>query len=316
MPFRSSRLSAVAVISVAMASAIGANASAQVPAPLLIGPGRVGSAVTYRLTTSGDRAGNTPSIQTLALRWKLGAKVVVTLASAGDAQAPLFVATRAADGTLTLDNATGAEPEGRRVAAAVGFLSRLDGFVAAAPAGAKTWKTTLVLQQPTPGAPPAPDAQSTPVPQMLKIPIAATRSDDATGTTLTASGSIDRAMTRPGPAAGDSPRRSGGGGMGGGGGGMGGGGGGMGGGGRRGGMGGSGMGDSFGSGSSRKSAKVTTKIVVAAHFGIDGELTSGSIVETNQPSGDPSPQDHQNGQSEPNPQSQPVTRSWQIERMP
>jgi hypothetical protein len=292
MPFRTSRLSAFAAISVAAACAIGANASAQVLTPLLIGPNRVGSAVTYRLTTSGGRAGNTPSVQTLALRWKLGAKVVVTLASAGDAQAPLFIATRAADGTLTLDNASGTEPEGQGVAAALGLLNRLDGFVAAAPAGAKTWKTTLVVQQPPPGPPPAPDAQSMPAPQPMNIPIAATRSDDATGTTFAASGSIDHTITRPGPAGGDAPR---GGGMGGG---------------RRGGMGGGGMGGSSGSSSGRKSAKVTTKIAVDAHFGVDGELTSGSIVETNRAAGDPNQQNQQNGQS------QPLTRSWQIERMP
>jgi hypothetical protein len=240
----------------------------------------------------------------------LGQKVVVTLTSAGDAQAMPYVATRAADGTLTLDNVNADDPEGQRVAMAVGVVNRLDGFVAAAPAGAKTWKTTLVVQAPAPRATPAPDAQSTQAPQPLNIPVAATRSDDATGTTLAASGSVDRTVT--GPAGGGSPR--GGGGMGGGG--MGGMGGGMGG---RGGMGGGRMGGSFGSGSGPKSIKLTTKITVNAHFGRDGELTSGTIVEMNQAAGDQSQQnqpDQQNGQSQPNPQSQSSTRSWEIERTP
>ena len=99
MPFRTSRLAAGAAISVVAACAIAAKASAQVPASLLIGPDRVGSAVTYRLTTSGGRSESAPNVQTLALHWKLGQKVVVTLTNAGDAQATPFVATRAADGT-------------------------------------------------------------------------------------------------------------------------------------------------------------------------------------------------------------------------
>ncbi|MDB5028838.1 MAG: hypothetical protein JWO66_2527, partial [Candidatus Eremiobacteraeota bacterium] len=146
MHFRASRLSASAAISVAVVCAISAEASAQVSAPLLIGPDRLGSAVTYRVTTSSGRPGSAPTAQTLALRWKLGQKVVVTLASAEGAQATPYVATRAADGTLTLDNANKDDPEGQRVAIAVGVLNRLDGFVTAAPPGAKTWKTTLAVQ--------------------------------------------------------------------------------------------------------------------------------------------------------------------------
>jgi len=79
------------------------------------------------------------------------------------------------------------------------------------------------------------------------------------------------------------------------------------------------MGGSAGANSGPKSIKVTTKITVDAHFGRDGELTSGIIVETNQAAGDWSEQnqqDQQNGQSQPNPQSQPSTRSWEIERTP
>ncbi|MDB5092258.1 MAG: hypothetical protein JWO85_359, partial [Candidatus Eremiobacteraeota bacterium] len=89
------------------------------------------------------------------------------------------------------------------------------------------------------------------------------------------------------------------------------GGGGMGGGGRMGGGGG------FGGGSSPKSIKLTTKITVDAHFGRDGGLTSGTIVETTQAAGDQSQQndqDQQNGQGQANPQGQPQTRTWEIER--
>ena len=197
MLYRTSRFFAGAALSVAAACAIAANASAQVPAPLLIGPDRVGSAVTYSIITAVGRAGSPPTLQTLALRWKLGQKVVVTLTSAGNAQAMPYVATRAADGTLTLDNVNADDPQGQRVAMAIGVLNRLGGFVAAAPAGAKTWKTTLVVQPPAPRGGPAPDAQSTQAPQPLNIPVAATRSDDATGTILAASGSIDRTVTHP-----------------------------------------------------------------------------------------------------------------------
>jgi hypothetical protein len=256
---------------------------------LLIGPDRVGSAVTYRLTTSNGNAQSPPNLQTLALRWKLGQKVLVTLTSGGDTQAMPLVATRAADGTLTVDNVSPGQPDVQRVVAAIGILNRIGDFAATEPVGAKIWKTTLAMQ---PDAPAPPDPQSTPAPQPLKIQVAATRSDDTTGTTLAASGSIDRTMARP-PSG--SPRR--GGGMGGGG---------MG---RRG-----GGGDSFGSRSSQKSAKMTTKITVDAHYGVDGELTSGTIVETNQVAGEQSAQDQQNGQSGPTPQTQPLTRTWQIDR--
>jgi hypothetical protein len=318
MLFRTPRLIAGAAITVAAACVITATASAQVPAPLLIGPARVGSAVTYHLITATGRAGSAPVLQTLALRWKLGAKVVVTLTSADNPQAMPYVATRAADGTLTLDNVNVDDPQGQRVAVAVGVLNRLGGFVAAAPAGAKAWKSTLVVQPPAPRGGPSPDPQSTKAPEPLNIPVAATRTDDGTGTIIAASGSIDRTVTRP---AGGSPRGGGGGGgEGGGGGGMGrrggmggGGGGGMGGGGRMGGGGG------FGGGSSPKSIKLTTKITVDAHFGRDGGLTSGTIVETTQAAGDQSQQndqDQQNGQSQANPQGQPQTRTWEIERAP
>jgi hypothetical protein len=163
------------------------------------------------------------------------------------------------------------------------------------------------VQPATPGTARTPDAQSTQAPQMLKIPIAVTRSDDATGTILAASGSTDRTIARP--AGGASPRRGGmgGGGMGGGsmgGGGMGGGGMGGLGMGRRGGMGG-GSGNSFDSSSGRTNTKVTTTITVDAHFDANGELMSGTIVEANQIAGE---------QTQQNPQSQPSTRTWQIDR--
>jgi hypothetical protein len=335
MLFRTSRLSVGAAISLAAACGVAASASTQVPAPvpLLIGPDRVGSAVTYRLTTSGGRAGNAPNVQMLALRWKLGQKIVVTLTSPDDVQATAYVATRAADGTLVLDNVSADDPEGQRVAIAVGVLNRLDGFVAAAPAGAKTWKTSLVVQPPGARATPGPDAanapapQSTRGPQPLNIPVAATRSDDETGTTLAATGSADRTVTRPagsgsrggggGMGGGGMGRRGGMGGMGGMGGGMGGMGGGMGG--MGGGMGGMGGGRMGGSSSGPKSIKVTTKITVNAHFGRDGALTTGTIAETTQSAGDQSQQnqpDQPSDQSQQNPQSEPMMRSWEIERTP
>jgi hypothetical protein len=310
---RTSRLSAGAALSVAAVCAF-APAAAQVTAPLLVGPDRIGSTVTYRLTTSGGPT-NGQNVQTLSLRWKLGQKVAVTLTSADDPQGTPYVATRAADGTLALDNLSADDPEGQRVAMAVGVLNRLDAFVSGIPAGAKAWKTSLVVQPPAPranpsgGTPTAPDAQSTPKPQPLTIPVAATRTVDATGTTLAASGSVDRTVTRR-TRSGGSPN---GGGMGGGmgrRGGMGGmGGGGMGG----GGMGGGRMGGLFGSGSQPKSVRVTTSITLDAHFSREGALATGSIVETNQTAEDQSQQSSQNASTR-NPQSQSFTRSWQIER--
>ena len=290
MHFRTSRFSAVAAISIAAACAIAAKASAQVPAPLLIGPDRVGSAVTYRLTLSDSLAGSAANVQTLALRWKLGQKVTVTLSSADEAQAMPLVATRAVDGRLTLDNVSADDLDGQRIVMALGLLNRLDGFVASAQSGATAWKTTLAVQPLAPAAPPEANAQSTQVPQPLNIPVAATRSDDATGTTLAASGSINRTLMSPGGGSARGGGRMGGGGMG------------------AGGMGGGGMGRGGGrmsDGSSPKSVKVTTTITVAARFSRDGELTSGTIVETNQAADD---------QSQSTAQSQPSTRSWQVER--
>ena len=230
-------------LSVVLGGAVALPASALDPAPLFIGPNRLGAAVTYRLTTSAGPAGSAPNVQTLALRWKLGQKLVVTLTSADDAQATPLVATRAADGTLTLDNVSD-DSGGQRIATTIGVLNRLDGFVAAAPAGAKTWKTLLVVQPLAPPAAPAldtPVSKSTQAPQPLNIPLTGTRSDDVAGTTLAASGSIERTVTRP--AATSSPRGGGGGGMG-----------------RRGGAGGGGMGGgrmggSLGSSSGPKSSR-------------------------------------------------------------
>jgi len=77
-----------------------------------VGPDRVGSAVTYRLTLSGSPAGNA-AVQTPALHWKLGQKVTVTLTGADEAQAMLLVATRAPDSALTLDNVSAGDIEGQ-----------------------------------------------------------------------------------------------------------------------------------------------------------------------------------------------------------
>jgi uncharacterized membrane protein YgcG len=295
---RTTRHRVAAAISAGAACALAGQASAQVTGPLFTGPDRLGSAVTYRLTTSIDRAGTAPNVAALALYWKLGQKVVVTLSNAEGAQATPYIATRASDGTLRLDNVSADDPEGQGVVGALGVLNRIDGFVSAAPAGAKTWKTTLVVQ------PPALPTANTPIPQApppLSIPVAGARSDDATGTTLAASGSIDRTVTHP---AGGGSQRGGGGGGGTG---------------RRGGMGGGGMGGGGGGGMGRgrsgdssdassglENSKVTTKISADAHFGRDGQLTSGTIVETIQA----------DARSQSSPQDQPSTRFWKIERTP
>ena len=252
-----------------------------------MGPDRVGSAVTYRLTLSGSPAGNA-AVQTPALHWKLGQKVTVTLTGADEAQAMLLVATRAPDSALRLDNVSAGDIEGQRIAMALGLLDHLDSFAASAPSGATAWKTAIVVRPLAAAAQPAPDAQSTQTPQPLTIPVAATRSDDATGTSLAGSGSISRTVPSPGGSA------RGGGRMGGGG--MGGGGMGRGGGGRT----------SGGSSSGPTSVKVTTTITVAARFNRDGELMSGTIDETNQAADDQSPS---------SPGGQPATLTWQIERV-
>jgi hypothetical protein len=175
------------------------------------------------------------------------------------------------------------------------LLNRFDSFAASAPSGGKAWKTVAQplapAAPPAPAALPAPDAQSSQTPQPLAIPVAATRSVDASGTNLAASGSINRTVSSPGGSAGGGGRM-GGGGMGGGG---------MG---RGGGMGGGRM--SGASSSNRSSTKVTTTITLAAYFNRDGELMSATIAETNQTADDQSPS---------MPGGQPSTLSWQIERL-
>ena len=100
------------------------------------------------------------------------------------------------------------------------MLNRFDRFAASAPSGGPAWKTVVhalaPAALPAPGVLPAPDAQSTQTPQPLDVPVAATRSDDATGASLAASGSINRTVSSPGGSAGGGGRM-GGGGMGGGG---------------------------------------------------------------------------------------------------
>lgn len=287
-------LFASAAIALLAAAAVAATQAL----PLLIGPSELGAAVTYRVTTSLGSTGTT-NVQTLILRWKLGQKIVVTPATASGPSLPVpFVATRAADGTLTLDNLTADDTAAQQIAATIGVLNRLDGVAVAAPAGATTWKATLLVQPPAVSAVPAsgPVVQSTPAPQPLSVPLSASRHDDATGTTLAASGSIERTLTRPSSIG--SPRGGGAGSDGGAGGGMGrhagrGGGGG-------GGMGGGRSGASTGSGGAgAKPVKVTTNVTIDARFGADGSLRSGTIVETSR-SGDG--------------ESTPMIRSWLIER--
>ena len=107
MHFRTARFCACAAIWVGAACAIAATASAQVPAPLIVGPDRLGSTVTYQFKLSG------------------GQKVTVTLTPAGQAQAMPLVATRAADSTLMLDNVNADDIEQQRIAAALGFAESL-----------------------------------------------------------------------------------------------------------------------------------------------------------------------------------------------
>ena len=125
MHFRTARFCACAAIWVGAACAIAATASAQVPAPLIVGPDRLGSTVTYQFKLSGGPAGNVADVRTLALHWKLGQKVTVTLTPAGQAQAMPLVATRAADSTLMLDNVNADDIEQQRIAAALGFAESL-----------------------------------------------------------------------------------------------------------------------------------------------------------------------------------------------
>jgi hypothetical protein len=271
-----------AAVFAAVICALAMKASAQVPAPLVVGPDRVGSTVAYRLTTEITGAGPA-SVQTLVLHWKVGQKVVVTLTS--DGPATPYVATRAANGSLALDNLSEDDPAGQHIATLIGVLNRLGGFVATAPAGAPTWKTTLVVQPPS-----APDAQSTSVPKALSILVVAKRVSDATGTALAASGSLDRTVMLP-PSNGSSRGRRGGGG---------------------------GTDDLFDASSAAKRINVTTTITVDAHFDADGILTTGSIVETTV-AGDPSKKAQHEPQSDLDqlpPESQPSTRSWKIDRTP
>jgi hypothetical protein len=288
---KASRLVAGAVLSAVAASSAVAPASAQSVAALVLGPPRLGSAVTYRLTVvSGDPATTPPDVQTLALRWKLADKVLATVTNPAKGQSTPYVATRAADGTFALDNANPEDTEGQRLASAIGLMNRITGFVAGAPSGAGTWNTTLVVQPPNDNAPAGLNSKK---PQALTVPLSAERSSVSDGTTLTASGSAARDVTRPAaegsgrgvrPAMGGRRRE----GL-------------LGGGYPSGGdMGGPGVGIGMG-GAPPKTSTVTTKIAVSAHFGVDGVLSSGTIVETISGSDD---------------QTAASTRSWEVDRTP
>jgi hypothetical protein len=94
----------------------------------------------------------------------------------------------------------------------------------------------------------------------LTVPVSVTRSSASDGTTLTASGSVARNITLPATA--DSGR------------------------------------EGIGTNAAPKTQGVTTKVTASAHFGLDGVLTSATIVETNS-------EDGESGLS---------TRSWEIDR--
>jgi hypothetical protein len=285
-----------AALSATVACALVSRAAAQSDAPFVVGPARLGGAATYRLTLVSDGSDTSrPDAQTLALRWKLGDKIVATIVEPAGEQGTPYVTTRAADGSFSLDNPNPNDLEGQRVTSDLAVLNRLTRFAAGASAGAAQWNTTLLVQPPAANAPSAQNAEK---PHALTIPVTASRINESDGTTLTASGSVTRTVTRP--AAGGAGRggrggmggRRGGGGFGGGGGFPGGGGG--------GGFpgGGSPSGDTSGTSTAPTKFNVTTKVTVSAHFGRDGGLTSGTIVETTSRTDDQSA----------------VTRSWKLER--
>lgn len=293
-------VTAAALFAVAACTAV-AQADDQV-ARLVLGPPRLGTAVTYRLTiVRGDPPAAPTDVQTLALRWKLGDKIVATTTVSGEAQSTPYVATRAPDGSFTLDNGNPDDPQGQRLAAAFALMNRLTSFVAGAPAGAGTWNTTLTLQPPNPtaDAAAAPNAKK---PQPIVLAVSAMRSSVSDGTTLTASGSSTRTVTHAASAGAGGGRGAGrGGGMGRRGGGFPGGGGGY----PGGGGGYPGGGDAGGAGGGMQipaapaKTNVTTKITVSAHFGLDGTLTSGKIAETISSADDP---------------TTTTTRAWEVDR--
>jgi hypothetical protein len=191
---RARRVLAGAALSAVAACTIVAHASAQSVAPLVLGPARLGSAVTYRLSIVNGEAATTGSdAQTVALCWKLGDKVVATVAGPGQQQGTPYVANRAADGTFALDNVSADDPQGERLASAFAMMNRLTSFVDGAPNGARQWNATLFVQ---PFSTNTPAPQNTTKPQALTVAVSATRSSASDGTTLTASGSVARKVTR------------------------------------------------------------------------------------------------------------------------
>jgi hypothetical protein len=176
-------LSGVLLVTVAFRGATSAQAIA-----LLVGPGRVGQTVSYRITTTNSAEGSqqsTPQAATVAITWRTATRFLARLGSDSPDAAP-SVLTRGSDGALAIENPNAAELET--------LLQELDRprLLAAALGASDHASTTLLVQPPATASTSQPPGQ---VPtKSTAVPVIVTGARTASGVVLTADGSAKQKL--------------------------------------------------------------------------------------------------------------------------
>jgi hypothetical protein len=160
-----------------------------------LGPLQAGAFAGYEVAwttlVDGQKALSVSSM--LAMRERAGEKIVASFRDSQDA-ASIYVMTRAADGTLALDNPDHLDRTGVLLRAAVSTLDQFVGVLAGEPAAAQTWTKSITIDVPV--------ADPTAPQQTTLIALTASRSVREDGFTITATGaSTQDVAATPAPAA-------------------------------------------------------------------------------------------------------------------
>jgi hypothetical protein len=160
-----------------------------------LGPLQAGALAAYDVawTTLVDGQKTLSVSSILAMRERAGEKIVASFRDSQDS-ASIYVMTRAADGTLALDNSAHLDRTGALLGQAVATLDQFVGVLADEAPAAQTWTKSVAVAVPV--ADPAAPQQTT------LIALTASRSVRADGFTVTATGtSTQDVAATPAPAA-------------------------------------------------------------------------------------------------------------------
>ena len=176
---------------IAFACAAPTHVLAEAPQGSPIGPARVGTSASYRVTwtttVDGNKVASVSSVVTL--RWRAGEKILASMLDS-DQPASVYVVSRANDGMLTLDNAANVDATGARLGQVLTMFDALTAIVAEQPADATAWTKTVAIPVQAATSPANPPATTS------DLAFSVTRATSAVGPRVSASGS----STQPVPA--------------------------------------------------------------------------------------------------------------------